>query len=127
MRQSFKVCALCVSLTLVSGATCRKSGGNETVEAGAQSKNTPPAAERRGDATAGSEEKPADPFARVPRVSVEELKKALDEGRAVVADVRPAEAFEDEHIAGAFSVPEDDWAARAVDLPKDKLVVTYCA
>ena len=126
MRQSFKVFALCVTLTLVSGATCRKSG--ETVEADAQSKNTEPAAERRGDATAVSEERPADdPFARIPRVSVKELKKALDEGHAVVADVRPAEAFEDEHIAGAFSVPEDDWAARASDLPKDKLVVTYCA
>jgi rhodanese-related sulfurtransferase len=44
-----------------------------------------------------------------------------------VADVRPSEAYEEEHIAGALSVPEDDWAARAGDLPRDKLVVAYCA
>jgi hypothetical protein len=115
MRQAFKACALLLAaLSVCSGAACREGG------AGSQSKNTEAA-------PGASAEKPSDPFARIPRMSVEELKRALDEGRAVVADVRPAEAFEEEHIAGALSVPEDDWAAHAGDLPQDKLVVTYCA
>ncbi|HEV2860879.1 MAG TPA: rhodanese-like domain-containing protein [Pyrinomonadaceae bacterium] len=67
-----------------------------------------------------------DPFASIPRMSVEELKKALKEGRAVVLDVRPAEAFEAEHIAGAVSIPEEEVKERAGELPKDKLVVAYC-
>ena len=67
-----------------------------------------------------------DPFAGVPRVSVEELSKALKEGRAVIVDVRPAEAFEEEHIAGAVSIPEEEVKERAGELPKDKLVVAYC-
>lgn len=69
----------------------------------------------------------ADPFASVPRVSVKELAKALEEGRAVVVDVRPAEAYEVEHIAGALSIPEEEVKERAGELPPGKLVVTYCA
>ncbi len=111
MRRAFNVCALFVALTLFSGAACRKSG-----DTGARTQNTE-----------ASVEQPSDPFARIPRMSVSELKRALEEGRVVVADVRPAEAFAEERIAGAFTVPENDWAAHAGDLPKDKLVVTYCA
>jgi hypothetical protein len=123
MRRAFNACALLVvALSVVSGAACREGGGE-----GSRSKNTRAAVERRGDAPDASAEKPSDPFAQIPRMSVEELKKALDEGRAVAADVRPSEAYEEEHIAGALSVPEDDWAARAGDVPRDKLVVTYCA
>lgn len=127
MRRSFNVCALCAVLSVFSGANCRKGAGVENGGAGPRPDNAAAADNKRGGAADSPAEKPPDPFARIPRVSVKELRKALDEGRAVVADVRPAEAFEEEHIAGAFSVPEDDWAARAGDLPKDKLVVTYCA
>ncbi|HLM57941.1 MAG TPA: rhodanese-like domain-containing protein [Pyrinomonadaceae bacterium] len=67
-----------------------------------------------------------DPFAGVPRMSVAELSRALKEGRAVVLDVRPIEAFEEEHIAGAVSIPEEEVKERAGELPKDKLVVAYC-
>ena len=127
MRHAFNVCALFVTLSVFSGATCRKSTGVETGNAGAQSVNERATVETRSDSPDASGEKPQDPFARILRMSVKELKQALDEGRAVVADVRPAEAFEEEHIEGAFSVPEENWAARAGELPTDKLVVTYCA
>lgn len=69
----------------------------------------------------------SDPFASVPRISVEDLSKALKDGRAVAVDVRPAEAFEEEHVAGAFSMPEEEVRERADELPRGKLVVTYCA
>ena len=69
----------------------------------------------------------ADPFATVPRVSVAELSRALEEGRAVVVDVRPEEAFEAERIRGALSMPEEEVKERAGELPRGKLVVTYCA
>lgn len=68
-----------------------------------------------------------DPFAGIPRVNVAELDAALREGRAVALDVRPAEAFEEEHIRGAINIPEEEVTARAGELPKEKLVVAYCA
>jgi hypothetical protein len=128
MRHAIKVCALFITLSVFSGATCRRSTGAGESGAGAQSKNMEASVQKRGGAANDSEGKPPeDPFARIPRMTVQELKKALDEGTAVVADVRPSEAFEEEHIVGAFSIPEEDWAQRAGDLPKDKLVVAYCA
>ena len=127
MPRAFNVCALCVALSVFSGANCGKRQSVGNVNAGAQSGSAEAADKKRAETPNAPAERPDDPFAKIPRMSVEELRKALDEGRAVAADVRPAEAFEEEHIEGAFSVPEDDWAAHAGELPKDKLVVTYCA
>ena len=74
-----------------------------------------------------SQQQPADPFASVPRISVEELKKLVEEGRAVVVDVRGAEAYAEGHLRGAVSIPLDEVVARAKELPRDKVIVTYCA
>lgn len=68
-----------------------------------------------------------DPFADIPRITVEELRQALKENRAVVVDVRPVEAYEEEHISGAVSLPESDVVESRVDFPPGKLIVTYCA
>jgi 3-mercaptopyruvate sulfurtransferase SseA len=92
---------------------------------GASDEDAAGTTQRPSPAPASSQQ--SDPFASIPRVSVEELSKALEEGRAVVVDVRPAEAFEEEHIAGAFSIPEEEVRERAGELPRGKLVVAYCA
>jgi 3-mercaptopyruvate sulfurtransferase SseA len=60
------------------------------------------------------------------RITVDEARKALTEGTAVLVDVRAAEAYQSEHAKGALSIPLDDVAARAGELPKDKLIITYC-
>ena len=72
-------------------------------------------------------QQPADPFASVPRISGEELKKLVEEGRAVVVDVRGADAYAEGHLRGAVSIPLDEVVARAKELPQDKVIVTYCA
>jgi 3-mercaptopyruvate sulfurtransferase SseA len=68
-----------------------------------------------------------DPPASMPRITVEELKKLLGEGRVVVVDVRDAESYAGEHLRGAVSMPLDEVVARAKSLPQDKVIVTYCA
>lgn len=60
------------------------------------------------------------------RIPVDEARKALTEGTAVLVDVRAAEAYKAEHAKGALSIPLDEIAARAGELPKDKLIITYC-
>ena len=66
--------------------------------------------------------------AQVPRVTVEEAKAALDNGTAVIVDVRILESFVAQHIQGALSIPltgiEADPAG--VKLDKDKWIITYC-
>jgi rhodanese-related sulfurtransferase len=57
-----------------------------------------------------------------------DLKVALEGGeKVVVVDTRSAEAFSQEHIPGAVSLPHremTDEATRSID--KSRLVVTYC-
>lgn len=60
------------------------------------------------------------------RVTVDELKKLLDSGKAVVYDTRAKGAYDAEHIKGALSMPSNEVADRAGELPKDKTIVFYC-
>lgn len=60
------------------------------------------------------------------RVTVEEVKKMLDAGKAVIYDTRAKDAYNTEHIKGALSMPFDQVAAHVGELPKDKTVVFYC-
>lgn len=65
--------------------------------------------------------------ADVPRISAQELQKRLQAGEAVVVvDVRPATSYAQEHIAGAISMPEEEVAERAGELPQGNLIVFYC-
>jgi ABC-type glycerol-3-phosphate transport system substrate-binding protein len=66
--------------------------------------------------------------AGVPRVTVEKAKAALDAGEAIIVDVRTAEAYAAEHVAGALLVPLGDIVqdASGVPLDKSKWIITYC-
>ena len=65
----------------------------------------------------------------IPRISIQELKKMMDDGTPVtILDVQPREVYEEGHIKGAISLPwksqialEDVWS-----LPTDQLIVVYC-
>lgn len=60
------------------------------------------------------------------RVTTDELKKMLDSGKAVVYDTRAKAAYDAEHIKGSLSMPSNEVAERAGELPKDKTIVFYC-
>jgi len=66
--------------------------------------------------------------AEVPRVPVDQAKAAFDSGKAVIVDVRGADAYAQSHIKGALeislSVIEADPAN--VPLDKSKWIITYC-
>jgi hypothetical protein len=94
----------------------------------------------RADAPAGAavrsvrnEQTPARPGEAAPpqdgvrRIDVAELGRLLEQGGAVVVvDVRGGVEFELGRIKGARSIPLGLVAGRAAELPKDKLIVTYC-
>ena len=68
--------------------------------------------------------------ADIPRISIQELKKMMDQGvKVTIIDVQPKAIYDKGHIKGAISIPwksqialEDVWS-----LPSDKPIVTYCA
>jgi rhodanese-related sulfurtransferase len=65
----------------------------------------------------------------VPRITIQELKKMMDNGTPVtIIDAQPKDIYAMEHIKGAISLPwkaqialEDVWS-----LPNDQPIVTYC-
>lgn len=63
----------------------------------------------------------------VRRISVEELRVALEKGTAIVVDVRGEEQYKAGHIKGALWIPSEKIASRTKELPKDKLIVAYCS
>ncbi|MDX6696123.1 MAG: hypothetical protein QOF02_3726 [Blastocatellia bacterium] len=69
----------------------------------------------------------ATPDDGVRRISVEEARAALAQDRAVILDVRGTVEYELGHIKGARLLPLGEIARRAGELPREKLIVTYCA
>lgn len=63
----------------------------------------------------------------VKRVTTTELKDMLDKGTAIVIDVRTDEQYKAGHIKGALHIPEGEIASRSDELPRDKMIVTYCS
>lgn len=84
---------------------------------------------QRSEGTGGSPptDSPEVPSDGVRRVTIPELRAALEMGEAVVVDVRGEVEHKLGHIKGARSLPLGLIAQRSGDLPRDKLIVTYCA
>jgi 3-mercaptopyruvate sulfurtransferase SseA len=74
-----------------------------------------------------SPQQPAVPADGVRRVTVDELRAALEKGTVVVVDVRSAEQYKAGHIKGAIWIPGNEIVGRVKELPKNKLIVTYCS
>ncbi len=77
-----------------------------------------------GNTTATPNQPPND---GVRRITTVELRDALEQGKAIVIDVRSEPAFKEGHVKGARLIPAGDIVAKANELPRDKLIVTYCS
>ena len=79
-----------------------------------------PGAQPTGPATDQS----LDAARRIPR---EEAVKLVKENKAIFVDVRSKESYDASHIKGAVSIPLSEIPARMGELPKNKMIITYCA
>ncbi|HVF54694.1 MAG TPA: rhodanese-like domain-containing protein [Pyrinomonadaceae bacterium] len=75
-------------------------------------------------ATTAAPNKPGD---GVRRISVAESQQMLENGEAVLIDVRDELSYKGGHIKGSLSIPRTDLQKRLNELPKDKLIIFYCA
>lgn len=65
---------------------------------------------------------------KMPRINVDEVRKLVAEGKAVIIDVRGPDLYKKSHIKGALDVPMSKLeAGNLKDLPKDKRIIAYCA
>jgi 3-mercaptopyruvate sulfurtransferase SseA len=63
----------------------------------------------------------------VRRITPAEVRVALEKGEAVIVDVRGPGAYEAGHVKGALSMPTDQLLSRIGELPRDKMIITYCS
>jgi 3-mercaptopyruvate sulfurtransferase SseA len=92
--------------------SCKRSGNVQTRNSARVSQST---------------NSPALPTDGVRRVSIDELQDAMGKGEAVLLDVRGEVEYKLGHIKGARSLPLGLIAQQSGDVPRDKLIVTYCA
>jgi rhodanese-related sulfurtransferase len=59
-------------------------------------------------------------------VTAGELQARLEQGRAVLVDVRPEAEYRSGHIRGALSLPLAELEQRLKQLPRRKVIVAYC-
>ena len=121
MNLKLGVSALTIGMA-ITAAGCAKSGastptvGATTAGASAAKSTTavPPSTQNAED--------------KIPRVKVDEAKKMIAEGKAIIIDVRGADAYKMSHIKGALDVPLTKLnEGEFKDLPKDKLIIAYCS
>jgi predicted sulfurtransferase len=105
--------ALLLSVLIFLTACGARSGGN--TQTGGRTEDS------------SSTQTQAIPDDGVRRVNISELQSLLEKNEAVVVDVRGSVEYKLGHIKGALSVPLGLIAQQLKDLPRDKLIVTYCA
>ena len=76
-------------------------------------------------ATAQAQATQSLPYSGVARISLEETLEMLEQGEAVLVDVRSSTSYEKAHAAGAISMPEEEIDARMNELPRDQDLVLY--
>lgn len=74
--------------------------------------------------------KPSPPTAHadgVRRITIHELNELRKKNEVFVVDVRNEASFNAGHIPGAKLIPNTEILNHLDELPKDKLIVTYCS
>jgi hypothetical protein len=117
---SVGVAAACKATDEVPGSAARPA---ETKNAAVARKTRPtPAAAPTAAAPHDHEAETA-----VRRITVAELQEALQKNEAVVVDVRNQASYDTGHIKDSILIPEGETDKHLDKLPKDKLIVAYCA
>lgn len=67
-----------------------------------------------------------DPAAMARRVDLREADLLVSSGEAIMVDVRSPADYAKSHVRGAINIPVSEVQSRASELPRDKLIITYC-
>lgn len=68
----------------------------------------------------------ADPIATVRRIDLRDAERLFNSGDAIVVDVRSEADYAKSHVRGAINIPVALVQSRASELPRDKMIITYC-
>lgn len=61
------------------------------------------------------------------RITTDELETLIQEGKVYLIDVRLQDAYNMGHIPGSHLIPAGEILKHVDQLPRDKMIVTYCS
>ena len=61
------------------------------------------------------------------RVTIDELNALMKNNEAVLIDVRNQASYDAGHIPGSKLIPSGEILSHINELPRDKMIVTYCS
>ncbi len=61
------------------------------------------------------------------RVTADEMDDMVKKGQAIIVDVRNQASYDMGHIPGAKLIPAGEILNHLNELPRDKMIVTYCS
>lgn len=76
--------------------------------------------------TPGSVNQTQNPADAARRITAQELHKLWEKDEVLIVDTRNEPSFKQGHIRGSILIPANEFASRADELPKSKMIVTYC-
>ena len=103
-----------VSIGLLAGCVSKDSILSQTPRASGQTSQT------------SQSPTPAPPADTARRITAEEVYKLYEKGDVVIVDTRTEPAYKESRIKGAILIPVSEVAAKADQLPHNKMIVTYC-
>jgi Rhodanese-like domain len=105
--------------TALLGMACNKATANNS--------NLAPAAANSATAAAPAPTASDNPEDKMPRVKVQDAIKEVNDGAAVVIDVRGTDAYKLAHIKDSLDVSLNKLESKDFSgLPKDKRIIAYC-
>ena len=63
----------------------------------------------------------------VRRIAPADARAAVEKGQAIIIDVRGEESYNAGHVKGARWINLNDIGSRTGELPRDKMIITYCS
>ena len=60
------------------------------------------------------------------RITAQELYELYQKDKVLIVDTRTEPSYKESHIKGAILIPAGDFANKADELPRDKMIVAYC-
>ena len=63
----------------------------------------------------------------VRRVTPQEAREMVEKGKAIIVDVRGEDSYKAGHVKGARLIPINEVESRIKELPRDKMIITYCS
>lgn len=75
-----------------------------------------------GVATAGQT-----PDDGVRRIAPADARQAFDSGKAIIIDVRDEASYKAGHVKGSRWIFVNDIESHIKELPRDKMIITYCS